>query len=561
MDRSRSAAKDQADSDSENYVARGHFGVALPATRGRCCPHPIRTESIETTVDALRLQPVDGAVVLAYLVSVVALGLWLGRGIRTSRDFFLAGKSLPWWAVGMSLVVSDIGAKDMIGVAGDAYRYGLVMMNYDFIGCIFPVLLAAFLFMPFFWIAGVYTVPEYLGRRYNLGVRAAFAVIWVLFMTATVGTIFVSAAAMFEVLLGWPFWFSVGLSVVAVGLYTTLGGLKAVVFTDALSCVVLVVGATLICVLGLVKAGGFAGLRASIGAMDWTRHHFTLLPPTDHTVYPWPAVLLGLGFVLGPAYWIGNQAIVQRTLGSRSSNEARASYVFCAAIKLIFPVLLVLPGMIALALLSKELGQPGDGWDGNRVLPLLLAHILPTGVLGVVIGAFLAGVLSNLDSYVNSASTMLVTDLYRPFVNRQATDQQCLTLGRWLVGGLLVGGGLLSYPIKTQFGTVFEAFQTFLTFFQGPLLALLLLGMLTRRATPWGGLAGMAAGVATAVVLNAAETLLGVAGGVPFLWTAWWSFVAALGVTTLVSLVTRPHSEDRLRGLVCWLPAREEESR
>ncbi len=511
-------------------------------------------------MDSLRLQPVDVVVVAIYLVCVVAIGLWLGRGIRTSRDFFLAGKTLPWWAVGMSLVVSDIGAKDMIGVAGDAYRYGLVMMNYDFIGCIFPVLLAAFLFMPFFWIAGVYTVPEYLGRRYNLGVRACFAVIWVLFMAATIGTIFVSAAAMFEVLLGWPFWLSVGLSVVAVGLYTTLGGLKSVVYTDAVSCLVLVAGATLICLLGLERVGGIAGLKASVGTLDWTRHHFDLLPPADHAVYPWPAVLLGLGFVLGPAYWIGNQAIVQRTLGARSQNEARASYVFCAAIKLVFPVLLVLPGMIALALLSEQLGRPEGEWDGNRVLPLLLAHLLPKGVLGIVIGAFLAGVLSNLDSYVNSASTLLVTDLYRPFVNREATDQQCLKLGRWLVGALLVGGALLSYPIKTRFGTVFEAFQTFLTFFQGPLLALLLLGMLTRRATQWGGLAGMVAGVATAVVLNAAESVLGIPGGIPFLWTAWWSFVAALGVTALVSLVTRPYSEERLRGLVCWLPARKEES-
>jgi len=531
-------------------------GLGLPCSAGD--PNRI---AFNARMDSLRLQPVDVAVVLVYLATVIGMGLWLSRGIRTSRDFFLAGKSLPWWAVGMSLVVTDIGAKDMIGVAGDAYRYGLVMMNFDFIGCIFPVLLAAFLFMPFFWLAGVYTVPEYLGRRYNAVVRACFAVIWLLFMTATIGTILVSAAAMFEVLLGWPFWFSVGLSIIAVGLFTTAGGLKAVVFTDALSCVVLVLGATLICVLGLWQAGGIAGLRASIGALDWTRHHFDLLPPPDHPVYPWPAVLLGLGFVLGPAYWIGNQAIVQRTLGSRSAQEARASYVFCAAIKLIFPLLLVLPGMIALALLSDQLGPPGEGWNGNRVLPLLLAKVLPTGVLGIVIGAFLAGVLSNLDSYVNSASTLIVTDLYRPFMNPQATDQQCLRLGRWMVAGLLAGGGLLSYPIKTRFGTVFEAFQTFLTFFQGPLLALLLLGMLTRRATPAGGVAGLVAGVATSVVLNAAEPLLGIAGGIPFLWTAWWSFVAALGSTIAVSLMTRPHPEERLRGLVCWLPAPEEPTR
>lgn len=503
----------------------------------------------------LRLQALDLILVSAYLIGVILLGLWCGRGIKSSRDYFLAGKSLPWWAAGLSLVVSDIGAKDMIGLAGDGYRYGLVMMNFDFIGCIFPVLVAAFLFMPFFWMAGVYTVPEYLGRRYNAAVRTFFALVWVFFMTATVGTIFVSAAAMFEVLLGWSFWFSIGICVVAVGVFTISGGLKAVVFTDSFSCVVLVIGAALICITGLSAVGGFDGMKATIASLDWTEHHFKLLPPADHPVYPWPAVLLGLGFVLGPAYWVGNQAIVQRTLGTRTQNEARASYVFCAVVKLVFPVLLVLPGLIGLALFHEQLGQPGDGWDGNRVLPMLVVRLLPTGVLGIVIGAFLAGVLSNLDSYVNSAGTLMVTDLYLPFINPSATDRQCLQLGRWLVAALLLGGAALSYPIKTRFGSVFEAFQTFLTFFQGPLLALLLLGMLTRRATAWGGFAGMLSGALCAGLLNSAESLLGVPGGVPFLWTAWWSFVTALGVTWLVSLVTKPHTEERLRGLVCWLPA------
>jgi SSS family solute:Na+ symporter len=337
--------------------------------------------------------------------------------------------------------------------------------------------------------------------------------------------------------------------------------LKAVVFTDALSCIVLIIGATMICVLGLSAVGGLSGLKATVSGLDWTKHHLRLLPPADHPVYPWPAVLLGLGFVLGPAYWIGNQAIVQRTLGTRSQNEARASYVFCAAVKLVFPMLLVLPGLIGLALFHQQLGEPGEGWDGNRVLPMLVARLLPPGVLGLVIGAFLAGVLSNLDSYVNSASTLIVTDLYRPYLNPAASDRQCLQIGRWLVIVLLIGGGVLSYPIKTRFGSVFEAFQTFLTFFQGPLLALLLLGMLTRRATAWGGLAGMLAGVLSAAMLNSAETLFGIGGGVPFLWTAWWSFVTALVVTLLVSVVTRPHDEERLRGLVCWLPVKEGNAR
>ena len=224
-------------------------------------------------MDTARLEFLDMALVAIYLISVTGLGLWLTRGVKTSKDYFLAGKTLPWWAVGMSLVVSDIGAKDMVGLAADGYRYGLVMMNFDFIGCAFPVLAAAFLFMPFLWIAGVYTVPEYLGRRYNSAVRTFFALLWAGFMMGTVGTILVSAAVMFEALLGWSFWWSVGITAVVVGVFTTMGGLKAVVLTDALSCVVLIVGAAPICILGLEAPA--AGRNFRQPSIAWTGRRTT----------------------------------------------------------------------------------------------------------------------------------------------------------------------------------------------------------------------------------------------------------------------------------------------
>ncbi len=510
-------------------------------------------------METAQLQYLDMALVAIYLTSVVGVGIWLTRGVKTSQDYFLAGKTLPWWAVGMSLVVSDIGAKDMIGLAADGYRYGLVMMNFDFIGCAFPVLAAAFLFMPFLWIAGVYTVPEYLGRRYNVAVRTFFALLWACFMMGTVGTILVSAAVMFEALLGWDFWWSVGVTAVVVGVFTTTGGLKAVVLTDAISCVVLIVGAALICILGLQRVGGWEGLQTTVHQLDWTTHHFHLVLPADHPVFPWPAVLLGLGFVLGPAYWIGNQAIVQRTLGAGSQNQARASYVFCAVLKLFFPVLLVLPGLIGLALLHEQLGDPSQWAEGvaNRVLPLLVVKLLPTGVLGIVVGAFLAGVVANLDSYINSASTLVITDLYRPLVPGR-TDTHYLRAGQALVVVFLLVGIAFARIIQPVFGSVFEAFQTFMTFFQGPLLALLLLGMLTRRTTSPGALAGMLLGVGTAVALHSVRFVLGAEYAVSYLWVAWWSFVAAVTGAVVVSLFTRPYDEERLRGLVCWIPVREE---
>jgi SSS family solute:Na+ symporter len=496
-------------------------------------------------VESVRLSTLDLTIVIVYLVGVTAFGLWASRGIRTTKDFFLAGRSLPWWVAGMSMVVSDIGAKDMIGLAGDAYRYGIVMMNFDFVGCTLPLLVAAFLFIPFFWSSEVYTIPEYLGRRYNSSVRTFFAIIWSFFMVGTIATILVSAAAMFEGLLGWSFWLSVGVTCVLVGVYTVSGGLRAVVYTDVVSCVVLIAGAALMCFIGLKEIGGFGALADSVSSQTWTAEHYDLLPSASHEAYPWPAVILGLGFVLGPAYWIGNQAIVQRTLGTKSARDARASYVLAAVIKLVFPVLLVLPGLLAIGLFAHELGPPTENWDANQVLPLMVARLVPKGAMGLLMGAFVAGVMANLDSYINSASTLIVTDLYRPFINPKASDERCLALGRVAVVVLLAGGALLSYEVKIRFASVFEAFQTFLSFFQGALFALLLFGMLTRKATPAGGVAGMTTGVVAAGALNAA--------GVLFLWTAWWSFVAASVALLVVSAFTKGKSEEELRGLVCWV--------
>jgi SSS family solute:Na+ symporter len=496
-------------------------------------------------VPSVQLSTLDIALIVLYLVAVTALGLYASRGIRTSGDFFLAGKSLPWWMAGMSLVVSDIGAKDMIGLAGDAYRYGVVMMNFDFVACTFPVLVAAFLFMPLFWGSGVSTIPEFLGRRYNVAVRTFFAVIWSLFMIGTVATILVSAASMFEGLLGWSFWFSVGLTTVFVGIFTTAGGLKAVAFTDVLSCIVLIAGATLLCLIGLREVGGVGALVERVSAQPWASEHFELLPSASHATYPWPALVLGLGLVLGPAYWVGNQAIVQRSLGVRSEADARASYVFAAVIKLVFPLLLVLPGLLAIALYADELGQPGAGFDANRVLPIMIERLVPPGALGLLTGAFVAGVMANLEAYVNSASTLIVTDIYRPFIRPEASDRECLRAGRALVIIMLVVGAIVSYQVKMRFGSVFEAFQTFLSFFQGALFSLLLFGMVTRRATAAGGVAGMLVGVGTAAVLNQLGYL--------YLWAAFWSFAAASGTLLAVSALTPRKTDAELRGLVCWV--------
>ena len=315
---------------------------------------------------SLTIHPIDATLVVLYFLGVAALGLWLSRGVKSGKDLFLGGRSLPWWAVGTSLVVSDIGAKDMVGLADDGYRYGMVMMNFDFIGCIFPVLVAAFLFMPYLWLAGVYTIPEYLGRRYNRTVRTLFALIWGTSMVAMLATIFVSAATMFEHLLGWNFYLSVGILTVLVGVYTTMGGLKAVVFTDFVSCIVLIVGAALICIYGLAEVGGWSELYRRVSELPGTENHFKLVLPADA-----PRILLALGAV-GPGIR-RRPRLLDRQSGDCPANAgerqaqsaARASYILCAAIKMVFPILLVVPGLIGLALFYDQIRPQGQSRLGR----------------------------------------------------------------------------------------------------------------------------------------------------------------------------------------------------
>jgi len=202
------------------------------------------------------LKGFDYLVMIVYLAGTVGYGVYLGKNIKTGKDFFLAGRKLPWWAVGMSMVVSDIGAIDVVGIAGMAYTYGIVMGNFDWIGCIPVMLIAGFLFIPYFWRSEVYTIPEFLGKRYNKAVRTAAALVWGVFLACNLGIMLNATAKMMEVMLDWPMTFSIVATAVAVGVYTYAGGLTAVVYTDVIQCIVMFVGCALTLFIALYKAGG-----------------------------------------------------------------------------------------------------------------------------------------------------------------------------------------------------------------------------------------------------------------------------------------------------------------
>ncbi|HLU50307.1 MAG TPA: sodium/solute symporter, partial [Planctomycetota bacterium] len=349
----------------------------------------------------------DYVIVVLYIAGTVALGLFIGRRLKTGRDFFLAGRSMPWWAIGVSLVATDIGATDIIGVGGQAYRYGLAVANFEWIGCVPAMIVGAFIFIPYFWRLGVYTIPEFMERRYNVAVRGAVAFCWLLFMASNVGILLYASAKMVGELFGWDMTASIlGIAALA-GLYTCAGGLAAVIYTDVVQGVVMIGGCLLVLVLGLVEIGGVGELkealrRAEAAATDsavtvavgvedpsggaisdpnGTPAHARVILPVDTTTpFPWPGIFFGLALILSPAYWIGNQAIVQRSLGARSEFDARAAYVWGALLKTIVPLVVAVPGLIAFA-------RNPDLADQVKAIPTLVANLLPPGLRGVFLAA------------------------------------------------------------------------------------------------------------------------------------------------------------------------------
>ncbi len=493
------------------------------------------------------LHGIDYTIIFMYLAGVLVIGTYFGRYVKSPGDFFVAGRALPFWAIGMSIVVSDIGATDFIAVAGGSYRYGLAQANFDWLGSMPALLIAAFLFIPFYWRAGVYTIPEWLGRRYNAAVQMILAVAWGIILLLNLAIMLYATAVLLDGVLGWEKGVSIWLTAAVVGIYTIMGGLAAVVMTDVLQLVIMFVGGGALVARALYEVGGLAALKEKVLALgpDYAYHMTLYLPHETPTPFPWTGILLGLGIVLSTAYFSGNQAVAQRALGARSEWDAKAGVLLAGFLKLFIPVLVVLPGLAAI-LIVPGLTEP------DKAVPSLIRLLLPPGLRGLMFAAFLAALMSSVDSNLNSASTLWTQDILGRLTRwggMPLGERASLMLGRVLTAALLILAATVA-PIIENYENIYTAIQTFFSYIQGPTLAILLLGVLWSRTTQWGALVGLVLGVGLTVTLNS-DAMAGLfPSDDPFLFISWWSFAFVLVVTVAVSLLTPPDPPERLRGLV-----------
>lgn len=490
---------------------------------------------------------IDVVIMITYLVGVFILGSFFARYVKNAGDFFVAGKALPFWAIGMSIVVSDIGAMDFVSVAGATYSYGISAANFDWIGSMPAMVFAAFIFVPYFWRSGVFTIPEFLGRRYNTAVQIVHGSIWTVFLFTMLSLmLYLAADHIMHTILGWNVTMTIWLMVAITGIYTFAGGLSAIVMVDAVQLIIMFIGGFALLFLSMYEVGGWGALQERVMNMGPEyEHHFTLLLPHDtHLPFPWTGIVFGLGIVLAIAYMSGNQAVVQRTLGARSEWDAKAGMLFGGFLKSFIPLMVAVPGLAALVVVPNLA-------DGDYAVPEMIRLLLPPGLKGLMFVALFAALMSSVDSSLNSTTTIWVTDIWgrawRIIKGRNMDEREALIVGRVFTIVVIVSAGFMARTIGQQ-ESIYVFIQTALSMFQGPTLAILLLGIFWRRATQWGALAGLVVGVMFCFLLNSAQGLF--PSDDPFLFVAWWSFVFSLILTVVVSLLTPPEPDEKIRGLV-----------
>lgn len=479
-----------------------------------------------------KLHWLDLTLIGAYLALMVYMGKVLSTKIKSESDYYLAGKSLPWYIIGLSIIGTNIGSNDYLGARGGAYRIGIAQANFEWIGAIPAMIISAFIFIPFYWRAGVYSIPEYLGRRYNQPVRVISATILSLFAILIVGVYHWASALMLETYMGWPMYVSIPITAAVVGFYTISGGLRADTFTDAIQVTLMFVSSLFLAYFGVQKAGGPEAFLHTLSTKFPGHMHAFL--PSDHPDFPWPGVILGLGFVLSPAYWCANQAILLRTLGARSEWDGRASMIFAALAKTFVPVLIILPGFVALALSTEKLAV------SDSALPWVVKNVLPPGPSGLFFVAFIAALQASVSSALNSTAVMVTRDILGVLRPKPRTDAQVVRLGR-ICTFLVLALGVASAPLTAKFEGIYIFVQTALSLFQGPMFALIVVGILYKYATPAAAVVSLVLGLLLAAILQIASFNM--------LYIAFWTFVFSGFLLFVVSMFTARKPDEELVNL------------
>ena len=545
----------------------------------------------QTINQSMNLTSIDWIIMLVYFVFVLGIGWALKRYMKTSKDFFLSGRSLPAWITGLAFISANLGAQEVIGMGASGAKYGIATSHFYWIGAIPAMVFVGIFMMPFYYGSRARSVPEYLKLRFDEKTRGLNAISFAAMTVFSSGISMYAMGLLLEALLGWNFTFSVLVSAVIVLFYIFLGGLTSAIYNEVLQFFLIVFGFAPLVIVGLKDAGGWEGLVTRLGTVataqgfapgTWT-HSWKFMgdTATNPMGVEWFGLAMGLGFVLSFGYWCTDFLVVQRAMAADSMSAARRTPLIAALPKMFFPILVILPGMIAIALTYKSgtsgfaLPKKPDGtFNYDMSIPLMLGHYFPTGILGVGLTALMASFMSGMAGNVTAFNTVWTYDIYQSYIKPGASDEHYLWMGRMAtVFGIAIS--VAAAFVVTKFNNIMDMLQLVFAFVNAPLFATFLLGMFWKRATGHGAFVGLLSGISAAAIHHGLTLPRGAVPGIKGgwlavvhtypsemaqnFWTAIFAFSTCLLVTIVVSLLTRPREESDLKGLVYSLTERPKE--
>lgn len=530
----------------------------------------------------LKLATADYLILGIYFAFVIGIGWVLRRYQKTSADYFEGGRSLPAWICALGFIGANLGAQEVMGMAASGAKYGISTSHFYWIGAIPAMVFVGIFMMPFYYGSKARSVPEYLKLRFDEKTRTFNAVTFAVMTVFSSGISMHALALLMNAILGLDYNLCIAVSGLIVLIYIYTGGLTSAIYNEVIQFFLIVLGFFPLIFLGLRDVGGWDGLMTKLGLYStaqgmpgaWSHSWAHMGNSANNPMgVEWFGLAMGLGFVLSFGYWCTDFLVIQRAMAAKDMNAARRTPLIAAIPKMLFPALVILPGMIAIALVQQGGDSihlpttPGGETDFNMVVPALLAKYFPTGMLGLGLTALMASFMSGMAGNVTAFNTVWTYDLYHNHINPKATDADLVRMGRLTtVVGLLISAGA-AYTAR-EFNNIMDMLQLVFGFVNAPLFAAFLLGMFWKRSTGHGAFYGLLTGTVSAMIfhgltLPVAGTVTGIKGGwlcvqhtftssmAQNFWMAIFAFVSCFVATAVISLATTPNkTDDQLRGLV-----------
>ncbi len=504
---------------------------------------------------------IDIIIFAAYLALIVGLGIWISHRKKnkdkTAEDYFLAGKSLPWWTIGASLIAANISAEQFIGMSGSGFAGGFAVASYEFMAALTLIIVAKY-FMPVFVQQGIYTIPEFVEKRYSRNLKTILAVFWLgLFIFVNLTSVLFLGAKAIDTIIGTGDGTLIMPAILGLGfiaaLYSITGGLSSVAWTDILQVVLLVIGGliTTVVALQVISPDGTIthGIRHLSEAAGDRLH--LILPKDDPEYHNLPGILMLIGglWVANLYYWGFNQYIIQRAFAAKSLKEAQKGLAFAAFLKLLIPFIVVIPGIIAYVMYTEgsfgaveALTKANGALNNDNAYPWLISSFIPTGLKGLVLAALAAAIISSLASMLNSASTIYTMDIYRPYIapvvkKKTGKDVSLVLVGQISAGLFLIIACLIA-PMLGSVGQMFQYIQEYTGLVSPGILALFLLGLFWKKTTNKGAITGVVLSIPIALALKFMPIEM------PFLDQMFYTCLLTMAIIVMVSLPTCPGEDD-----------------